>query len=451
MSDESERTIFRSSPLGELRQAQRADPTLFVAGGTASPEQARGDLAGTAPHDDDMPDPGVVRLPRNAMVEAATPLLALASAVRSRRIDLPLPELHRRATAAAARFDQTLQRIGADPERQRRARYAVFATVDDIAQTLPGRAAEGAEWARRSMVVRGFGENIGGDRFWMLLADMLAHPSGNADLIELYHACLAAGFRGRHRVNGDGDAQLGRTMADAYAALPHVRGLSETEIVPEWRGRPTPRDMAGFWAPLLLAGSIAAAGLVALLLLLRLVLAQTGQPAMAAMAAINPDTPLRLARRVSPATPPASAQQTRIATLLAPEIAQHLVAIDSDATSVRVRTTVGQLFRSGSDMLEPGRQALFERIARAIAAEKGQIGVEGHADSDPVSSITFPDNQALSDARARRVAAIFREHLSDPARVSAEGFGATRPIASNGTAAGKSLNRRVEIVVPRVE
>jgi len=456
--DESEQTIFRPSPLQELRARQQG-ATLFVSSdrNDAPPGVTHDSLPPLPPSslppsiDEDFPDPGVARTARNPVREAATPLLALISAVRSGRIDLPLPELHRRASAAAARFDQALLHIGLDVEEQRRARYAVYATVDDVAQTLPGRGAEGVEWARRSMVVRGFGENIGGDRFWMLLADMLAHPAGHADLIELYHACLAAGFHGRHRVGNTGSADLNRTMADAYAALPHVRAVSETELVPAWRGRPTPRRTAGAWAPLLLAASVLAGGLLVLLLVLRLILGQTGQPALAAMAAINPQTPLRLSRRADAAAQPTSAQQSRIAGLLAPEIAQHLVTLDEDANSVRVRTTIGQLFRSGSDVLEPGRQALFERIARAVAQERGAIRIEGHADSDPVTSLAFPDNQALSDARAQAVATVFRGLLPDPKRVSSQGFGATRPIATNATAAGKALNRRVEIVVPRTE
>lgn len=438
--DESEQTIFRPSPLQELRARQGA--TLFGSSGAmhaAPPPQI----------DEDFPDAGVARTPRNAIREAATPLLALISAVRSGRVDMPLPELHRRASAAAALFDQAL--LGLDVERQRRARYAVYATVDDVAQTLPGRGAEGVEWARRSMVVRSFGENIGGDRFWMLLADMLAHPASHADLIELYHACLAAGFHGRHRVGDTGGADLNRTMADAYAALPHVRLVSETELVPAWRGRSTARRTAGAWAPLMLAASALAGLLLILLLVLRLVLGQTGQPALTAMAAINPQTPLRLSRRADAVAQRESAQQSRIAALLAPEIAQHLVSLDEDANSVRVRTTIGQLFRSGSDVLEPGRQALFARIARAVAKERGAIRIEGHADSDPVASLAFPNNQTLSDARAQAVATLFRNLLADKGRISSQGFGATRPIAPNATEAGKTLNRRVEIVVPRTE
>ncbi len=75
--------------------------------------------------------------------------------------------------------------------------------------------------------------------------------------------------------------------------------------------------------------------------------------------------------------------------------------------------------------------------------------MEGYTDSDKVHTLTFPDNQALSSARAQAVADMMKSKLSNPARVSAEGFGDARPIASNDTADGKSLNRRVEIVIPR--
>ncbi|MGC1303339.1 MAG: type IVB secretion system protein IcmH/DotU, partial [Caulobacteraceae bacterium] len=315
----------------------------------------------------------------------------------------------------------------------------------------PGAAADGAEWARRSMVVRGFGENIGGDRFWLLLNEMLARPAEHAELIELYHACLAAGFEGRHRVSHDGRNRLREIMTGAYAALPHVRELSETEISPAWRGSPTPVARLGVWAPLALALSIAAGVLVVAVLGFRLVLIETGRPSMHAVLAVNPDQPLRLSRAATAPALPVSAQQDRLQGFLAPEIAQKLVVVEQDPTSLRVRTTVGQLFRSGSDALEPGRRSLFERIAAAVASESGPVRVEGHADSDPVASLTFPDNVALSKARAETVAAILRAGLRDPARVSAEGFGASRPIASNDTAQGKSLNRRVEIVIPRAE
>jgi type VI secretion system protein ImpK len=301
------------------------------------------------------------------------------------------------------------------------------------------------------MVVRGFGENIGGDRFWALLQEMLSRPADHLELLELYHACLAVGFEGRHRVSSNGRGRLRSILTSAYAALPHVRALSPIELVPDWRGTPTAIRRIGFWPPIVLALSIALGALLLLVLAFRLVLIETGQPSMQALLAVNPDQPLRLSRSAAPAAVPSSAQQGRVNGFLADEIAQKLVVVEEDPTSLRVRTTIGTLFRSGSDALEPGREALLDRIAQAVDKEKGDIRVEGHADSDRVSSLTFPDNLALSTARAETVAKILRAQLRDPGRVTAQGFGSTQPIASNATPAGKALNRRVEIVIPRSE
>ncbi|HEY0316190.1 MAG TPA: type IVB secretion system protein IcmH/DotU [Sphingomonas sp.] len=438
----SERTIFQPGPAGPGAAA-----SLPHAPGQGVPMDRTPAADRT---DDDLPAAPPRARPRNAMIEAAAPLLALAASVRSGRVEIDLPALHRKAAASATLFDATLGVSGYDEETRRRARYAVFATVDDIAQNLPGKASDGAEWARRSMVVRGFGENIGGDRFWQLLSEMLSRPTEYLELIELYHACLAAGFEGRHRM-GDTGGRLRATLRSAYAVLPQIRSLSEIELVPAWRGTPTARGRVGFWAPIALFCSVMLGLLLLVVLVLRLVLIQTGQPSMQAMLGVSPGTPLRLSRAAVQAVPPASAQEQRVQGFLADEIARKLVVVEEDPNSLRVRTTVGALFRSGSDELAPGRATLFERVATAADREKGPIRIEGHADSDPVSSLTFPDNVALSRARAERVATIFRSRLADPSRVSAQGFGAAQPIASNATPEGKALNRRVEIVIPRSE
>jgi type VI secretion system protein ImpK len=380
---------------------------------------------------------------------AAAPALALIAGVRSGRVQITLPDLHQKASAAVARFDQALTAAAYDAETRQRARYAVCATMDDVAQNLPGHAADGAEWARRSLVVLAFNENIGGDRFWKLLDEMLATPSQWPELIELYHACLAAGFEGRHRVTPDGKGRLHEIMTRTYAALEHTRSLSAAEIAPHWRGRPTPSERVSFWAPLALAAGAAFGLLLVIFIILRIVLMQTGHPSLVALRAINPTQPLRLSRVAPPPPTPTSTQLQRIQGFLAPEIAQHLVAVEQDPTSIRVRTTVGQLFKSGSDALEPGRQGLFERIAAAVETEKGPVRVEGHADSDRLASLAFPDNFALSKARAATVAGILKGKLTDPGRVSAQGFGDSQPIASNSTPEGKALNRRVEIVLQR--
>lgn len=251
------------------------------------------------------------------------------------------------------------------------------------------------------------------------------------------------------RVGPDGKRRLHEIMTSLYSALGHVRTLSPTELSPHWRGEPTPPRRVGFWSILAVAGGAALGFLFVVYIILRLVLMEAGQPAMSALRAINPDEPLRLSRVAPPPPAATSGQLQTLETFLAPEIAQHLVVVEEDGSTVRVRTTVGQLFASGSDQLEASAKPLFDRIAAAVETQPGDVKVEGYTDSDRVKTLSFPDNIALSKARADAVAAIIKSKLSNPGRVSAEGYGDGNPIAPNSTPRGKSLNRRVEVVVPR--
>lgn len=474
--DDGNKTVFRPSPLQGLKGGQAAPPpspgqgpgpgqgrgqglapvTAGGPGGYGAPPPlsrtghgpAGGGLAPSRLAEDDVPLPTTPRQVRNIMLAEAEPVLALIAGVRGGRVRMAMPDLHHQTSQAIARFEAAIAAHYPEEKRQR-AKYAVCATTDDIAQNLPGVGTDGAEWARRSMVVQFFQENIGGDRFWQLVDDMLRTPGDNADLIELYHACLAAGFEGRFRVMPDGRRRLHEIMARLQGALPHVRSLSAIELSPSWRGETAPVDKIALWSLVALASAIAAGVLLLIFIVLRLLLATGAEDPRQHLAALRPGDRLTLSRPAAALPDQQSAQASRLAKFLEPEIREHLVTVAEDAQTVRVRTTVGQLFKSGSDGLEPGREELFHRIGRAIERERGPVTVEGHADSDKVSTLQFPDNLALSQARAEAVGELIRGDLSDPARVSTKGMGDTVPLAGNDTPAGKSQNRRVEVIVPR--
>lgn len=72
-----------------------------------------------------------------------------------------------------------------------------------------------------------------------------------------------------------------------------------------------------------------------------------------------------------------------------------------------------------------------------------RIRVEGHTDN--VGSNTL--NQNLSERRAESVKAYLVQKGTDPRRIQTAGYGPSKPIASNATEFGRSLNRRTEIVI----
>ena len=108
------------------------------------------------------------------------------------------------------------------------------------------------------------------------------------------------------------------------------------------------------------------------------------------------------------------------------------------------------LYNSGSATLKPAATPLLDRIAQLLRTEfEHPIVVEGHTDDQPISTGSYPTNWELSAARATAVVRFFiRDHVA-PGRLAAAGYGAMHPLTSNATAAGRSRNRRVEIVLTR--
>ncbi|QEC46857.1 OmpA family protein [Baekduia soli] len=123
--------------------------------------------------------------------------------------------------------------------------------------------------------------------------------------------------------------------------------------------------------------------------------------------------------------------------------------ITDDGLLIRLLTD-NLLFDSGSAVPRAGSDGLLTELAGTLAAEGDhQLVVSGNTDTVPIHSGRYTDNLDLSTARAGAVVRIFAQHGVSPARMTAAGRGQYNPVAPNTTAGGRSLNRRVEILVPR--
>jgi outer membrane protein OmpA-like peptidoglycan-associated protein len=71
-----------------------------------------------------------------------------------------------------------------------------------------------------------------------------------------------------------------------------------------------------------------------------------------------------------------------------------------------------------------------------------KVSVEGHTDN--VGSAT--SNQTLSEKRAQSVVAWLTSHGIDASRLSAKGWGSSKPVEDNTTEDGRAKNRGVELV-----
>ena len=106
------------------------------------------------------------------------------------------------------------------------------------------------------------------------------------------------------------------------------------------------------------------------------------------------------------------------------------------------------LFDFGKATINPAGFIFLDTIANALDKIPYAVRVEGHTDNVPIQTRRFPSNWELSVARAVSVVKYFAEVSNiDPQRLSAVGYGESRPVAANDTLPNRAKNRRVEILL----
>jgi outer membrane protein OmpA-like peptidoglycan-associated protein len=104
------------------------------------------------------------------------------------------------------------------------------------------------------------------------------------------------------------------------------------------------------------------------------------------------------------------------------------------------------LFDTGRATLKPAAREKLSKLAGILLAYPGQLTLEIEGHTDSVGSDEL--NNKLSQGRAQSVYDYLTTSGVKSDRVKAvRGFGKTKPIATNDTAAGRQMNRRVEVVI----
>jgi chemotaxis protein MotB len=105
-------------------------------------------------------------------------------------------------------------------------------------------------------------------------------------------------------------------------------------------------------------------------------------------------------------------------------------------------------FESGKSEMKWSAYPILGEIAQSLSEYRNPVRVEGHTDTIPIRTRTFPSNWELSSGRATEVVRILSSRFGmEPTRLSAVSYAEFRPAFSNATAAGRSRNRRVDLVV----
>jgi type VI secretion system protein ImpK len=452
--DDADKTVIRPAPAG--RRAAAA-PILREPVATA-PEQYRqpppqtpiiGDGAET------------IDFSLNPLVGAAAPLFQLMGRMRTTYTQPHAMEVRDRTLRQVQAFEQAARAAGVTEDQLDKGRFAVCASIDDLAQSTPWGGDGG--WASRPLVLsfrdvlrstQGVQSGVG---FFRLLDEVRVNPGTELPVLEVMYLCLSLGFQGQYRASRQGPAELDRIREDVYTIIKRQRQDAAAELSPHWRGIKSPYKAIRAVVPSWVIAAVSI-GLIALLFVwLSTTLNAASDDVFARLRAAPLTHFPQIARApsVRPAPPivvPPPAAPDPLYVFLKPEIDQGLVTVTGDHSTpvVRIRNTrTLSMFASGTAIVAPNYVRLLERIGEALKAEKGPVQVTGYTDNQPIHTVQFPSNYQLSAARAEAARAIIIKALGDPPRVSADGRADADPIGDNATKEGQNENRRIEVVLRR--
>jgi len=124
------------------------------------------------------------------------------------------------------------------------------------------------------------------------------------------------------------------------------------------------------------------------------------------------------------------------------------VTLHMEGKKLMIRLSVARFFDPMQAALRPEVIPVIDVIADELARIRRPIRVEGHTDDTLVIGTRYRDNWDLSSSRAASVTSYLeRAHRIPSNLLSAAGYADSRPVATNDTAAGRELNRRIDLVI----
>lgn len=437
-------TVMRPQPAGAGISTGADDATRIVRPRAPSPAHASG-FAQAA-----LPPPSARRAElgdfmsgvANPLVRAANPLLLLTVQLRhSVAPPADVARLREQAVAQLQSFERQAQNTGINTQTIMAARYVLCTMLDEAVNNAPWGELSG--WAQKTLLVTFHGETYGGAKFFQILDRLCVDFSRHLDLIEMMYICLALGFGGRYLVEPGGLGRLADIQDDLYRRIRGLREAPAAELAPHWRGIEDRRNPVLRHVPLWVALAAAAVIVLGAFLYFFTRLNALTEPVSAQLAAIGLDS-------VPPPQGTAPPKPTRksLKDLLAPLAQSGALSVDEQADGRdTVRLAASTLFPSGGADLAADEIPLLQRVAAALNQVQGRVIVVGHTDDQPVHSLKFKDNFALSTARAQNTLAILAQGLDDPRRLEASGAGSSQPLATPpDLPANRARNRRVEIL-----
>lgn len=345
--------------------------------------------------------------------------------------------LHQQVIARVQKFEADATAAGVSPQHVASARYALCTALDETVLSTPW----GSEsvWSTHSLLTTFHQETWGGEKFFLILDRLQTNTAANLDVLELMFFCLALGFEGKYKIQERGRTQIANVRDELYRTIRQYRGDIERQLSPRWEGVQDRRNPLTRYVPLWVVACVLVTVLLGLFISFRVALSRGAQPIDEVLSGIG-------IQDVSALEAISVPMSLRLRPLLAgPEAAGQINITEKGGITI-VTLQGDELFASGSAKVNESFLPVLRQIGEAIEQVPGTVRVIGHTDNVPIRSFRFQSNWELSRERAIDVAETIAQSLTAKTRLIPQGVADTLPAASNDTAQGRAMNRRVEIV-----
>lgn len=326
--------------------------------------------------------------------------------------------------------------------------YCFCAAIDQAGSQVRGRANSlRGVWLQHGLLAEFYGENACGQRCRGWIERLQQTPNASANALEVIAELTERGLRDERGLPLPKIALPARQqLASATANIPHI---THERWIPEWPGpvnKPLPEvlllreaPLERSWKPIVVVTGLIVTGIV---LGLTFMLHRQRQDNQAQVAKVEALSAQLVKQRES--------LGDRIARALAPEAGVAPVGISTKDDRIYLAFNSDEGFASGRADLTPTLARQLDRLATVLADTRGKVTVLGHTDDAPGPRDRMESNLALSTARATAVGRYLQESGIASERLLIIGRGVKDPVGDNRTAAGRALNRRVEIVLESV-
>jgi type VI secretion system protein ImpK len=171
----------------------------------------------------------------NPIVTAASGLLSECVQLRRPEVNEEnLAELSARLSNAITQFQQRAEQAGVANYQIMAARYLLCALLDEtITSTSWGT---NSDWAQVSLLSAFHNETFGGEKFFLLLTELVRNPTKHRAMLELIYLCLALGFEGQCRPLPNGTQEVSVLRVELFRQLRPLHEHVSGEVSPHWQG-----------------------------------------------------------------------------------------------------------------------------------------------------------------------------------------------------------------------